>query len=85
MLRKLHKKMTHIKIYGSSCPDCTDTKLVVEKVIKENNFQATVEKVEDINQILNDSVFTIPAISVDGKIVIEGRCPTKDELVGFLG
>ncbi len=77
--------MTQIKIYGSSCPDCKDTKTVVEEVLKENDFNANVEKVEDITQILKDSVFTIPAISIDGTIVIEGRCPTKDELVGFLG
>ena len=77
--------MTQIKIYGSSCPDCKDTKVVVDEVIKENNFHANVEKIEDITQILKDSVFTIPAISIDGTIVIEGRCPTKDELVGFLG
>lgn len=76
--------MTQIKIYGSSCPDCKDTRLIVDEVLQENNFRANVEKVEDITQILNDSVFTIPAISIDGKIVVEGRCPTKGELIGFL-
>jgi len=76
--------MTQIKIYGSFCPDCNDTKIIVEEVLKENDFNAKVEKIEDITQILKDSIFTIPAISIDGTIVIEGRCPTKEELVGFL-
>ena len=76
--------MKEIKIYGSACPDCTDTKIVVQDVIKEHNIEAQVIRVENINDILKASIFTIPAISVDGEIISEGACPTKSFLESVL-
>ena len=76
--------MKEIKIYGSTCPDCTDTKLIVQDVIKEHNIEAKVIRIEDINAILKASIFSIPAVSVNGEIVFEGACPTKAFLESVL-
>lgn len=76
--------MKEIKIYGNTCSDCTDTKLVVESVIKENNIKAKVVRIESIDEILRDSIFTIPAVAVDGEIIFEGACPTKAFLESIL-
>lgn len=76
--------MKEIKIYGSACPDCTDTKNVVQDVVRENNIKANVIRVDSINEILRESIFTIPAVAVDGKIVFEGACPSKAFLESVL-
>lgn len=74
----------HIKILGTGCPKCQQTKAVVEEVIKENGLDATVEKVEDIMKIMEYNILSTPAVVVDEEICIKGRVPSKAEVLEFL-
>ena len=57
---------------------------MVETVIKEDNIIATVEKVEDIMEIMTFNVMTTPALVVDGVVTIKGRIPSKQEVLELL-
>jgi len=57
---------------------------VVSDVIAENNIDATIEKVEDIMEIMKYNVMTTPALVIDDVITIKGRIPSKDEVLSFL-
>lgn len=73
-----------IKILGTGCPKCKTMTGVVQDVIAEHNIDATVEKVEDIMEIMKFNVMTTPALVIDGEITIKGRVPSKDEVLSLL-
>lgn len=73
-----------IKVLGTGCPKCKTLTNMVETVIKEDNIIATVEKVEDIMEIMTFNVMTTPALVVDGVVIIKGRIPSKQEVLELL-
>ncbi|RLD74826.1 MAG: thioredoxin family protein [Bacteroidetes bacterium] len=73
-----------IKILGTGCPKCKQTTAIVEDVVKENNIDATIEKVEDIMKIMEYNVLSTPAIIIDEEITIKGRVPSKKEVLELL-
>ncbi|OYT14754.1 MAG: thioredoxin family protein [Bacteroidetes bacterium 4572_77] len=73
-----------IKILGTGCAKCKQTARLVNNVVSENNLDATVEKVEDIMDIMQYNVMSTPAIVVDEKVLIKGRVPSKQELLEIL-
>lgn len=73
-----------IKVLGTGCPKCKSMVNVVNEVISENNIVATVEKVEDIMEIMQYNVLSTPVLVVDEVITIKGRVPSKNEIIDFL-
>ena len=76
--------MTIIKILGTGCPKCKTMTSVVQDVVSENNIDATIEKVEDIMEIMKFNVMATPALVIDDVITIKGRVPSKDEVLALL-
>ncbi|MFZ1807456.1 MAG: thioredoxin family protein [Cyclobacteriaceae bacterium] len=73
-----------IKILGTGCAKCQSMTGVVKDVISENNIDATIEKVEDIEEIMKFNIMTTPALVIDDVITIKGRVPTKSEVLDLL-
>ncbi|CAM4230690.1 thioredoxin family protein [Zobellia nedashkovskayae] len=73
-----------IKILGTGCPKCQSMTGVVKDVISENNIDATIEKVEDIMEIMKYNVMSTPALVVDDVITIKGRVPSKEEVLALV-
>jgi small redox-active disulfide protein 2 len=76
--------MKKVKILGTGCPKCKRTTALVEEVVKETGVEATVEKVEDIMEIMKYNIMTTPAVVIDEEVTIKGRVPSKSELVELL-
>ena len=74
-----------IKVLGSGCAKCKTTYEMIEKIVKENQIDATLSKVEDIVELLNYGVMTTPAIVVDGEVKLKGHVPTESEIKKMLG
>ena len=73
-----------IKILGTGCPKCQSMTGVVKDVISGNNIDATIEKVEDIMEIMKYNVMSTPALVVDDVITIKGRVPSKEEVLALV-
>ncbi|MCI2227700.1 thioredoxin family protein [Polaribacter sp. MSW13] len=73
-----------IKILGTGCPKCQSMTAVIKDVVSENKIDATIEKVEDIMEIMKFNVMTTPALVIDNVITIKGRVPSKDEVLALL-
>jgi len=69
-----------IEILGSGCPKCKATEEIVKKVVKRLGIKAEVSHLYDMNKIIEYGVMMTPAISIDGKIRIEGKIPREDEI-----
>ncbi len=74
-----------IKVLGTGCAKCKTTYQAIEKVIKENNLDVKLTKVEDIVEILNSGVMATPAVVVDGTVKMKGRVPPDNEVKQILG
>ncbi len=73
-----------IKILGTGCAKCQSMTGVVKEVTSENNIEATIEKVEDIMEIMKYNILTTPALVIDDVITIKGRVPSKAEVLALL-
>ena len=73
-----------IKILGTGCPNCKRAEAVIKTVVAELNADVTIEKVEDIQDIMTYDVMSTPAIVIDEKVVIKGRVPSFDEIKNLL-
>ena len=76
--------MKIIKILGTGCPKCKSTTALVEEVVKENNIEAKIIKVEDIMEIMEYNVLSTPVLVIDEKITVKGRVPKKEEVIELL-
>ncbi len=73
-----------IQVLGSGCAKCIKLTENVNKVIKEMNLDADVEKVTDIDEIMNFGVMMTPALAIDGEVKSAGKLLTPDEIKRFL-
>lgn len=70
---------------GPGCAKCKTAYNVVEKVIKENNLEVSLTKVDDIMEMMSYNILSTPAIVVDGEVKIKGRVPKENEIKELLG
>ncbi len=73
-----------IQILGTGCSKCGKTQEIVQKVVEQEGLNATIEKVEDIVEIMKFDVMTTPAVVVDGQVKIKGKVPTEAEVLNAL-
>ena len=66
-----------IKVLGPGCAKCKTTYNVIEKVIKENNLDVKLTKVDDIMET--------PAVVVDEVVKMKGQVPTESDVKKLLG
>lgn len=69
-----------IQVLGTGCPKCRETVARVERAVRETGVDATVEKVEKIQDIVAFGILATPAVAVDGTVRISGRLPTVEEV-----
>ena len=73
----------HIKVLGSGCAACKQLETVVREVVAESGIDATVEKVEDMQQIMSYNVLSTPVLVVDEEVKCSGRIPSREEIEGY--
>lgn len=74
-----------IKVLGPGCAKCKTTYNVIEKVIKENNLDVKLTKVDDIMEMVSYSIMTTPAVVVDEVVKMKGQVPTESDVKKLLG
>ena len=85
MFNSLHLGVMEIKILGTGCSKCKTTYNVVEKVIKDNNLDVALTKVDDIMEMMSYNILSTPAVVVNGEVKIKGRVPSETEIKELLG
>ena len=76
--------MKSIKILGPGCPKCKTTYENVLKALDSLQLEADVEKVEDMEEMLQYNVLTTPALLIDDTIHIKGRVAQVSEVKELL-
>ena len=76
--------MNIIKVYGSCCANCKRLEAMCTEVIQENNIDASIEKVTDIQEIMKTGILSTPGLEINGKMVSSGKLPTKSTLAHWI-
>ncbi|MCI6051084.1 thioredoxin family protein [Phocaeicola plebeius] len=74
-----------IKVLGPGCAKCKTTYNVIEKVIKENNLDVKLTKVDDIMEMVSYNIMKTPAVVVDEVVKMKGQVPTESDVKKLLG
>lgn len=78
-------KVSEVLVLGPGCAKCKETYKVVERIIRENNLDVKLSKIEDIAEMMSYNIMTTPAVVVDGAVKIKGHVPSADEVKKVLG
>ena len=74
----------NIKVLGSGCVKCKKLYANVEAALKESQIEATLEKVEDINQIIDYGVMMTPGLVIDEKVVSVGKVISSKNIITLI-
>ncbi|MBU0562689.1 MAG: TM0996/MTH895 family glutaredoxin-like protein [Gammaproteobacteria bacterium] len=74
-----------LTVYGSGCAKCQQLSANAEAAARRLGLEFEVEKVTDVNAIIDAGVIRTPALAVDEEIVVEGKVPSSDEIEQLLG
>jgi len=69
-----------IKILGSGCANCKKLEANARKAVKEMGVEATIEKVQDIQAIMEYEVMKTPALVIDEQVKGMGRVLSPEEI-----
>jgi len=73
-----------IKVLGTGCAKCDSLVKAVKEAVAQKGIEASVEKVDDIMQIMSFGVMTTPALVIDGKVVVKGKVPSVKDIIEML-
>lgn len=76
--------MNKIQILGTGCTKCKKLAELAEQAAREMNIPFELEKVTDLNDIMNFGVLVTPALVIDGEVKIAGRLPKVDDIKKML-
>jgi len=77
--------MKQIKVLGTGCATCKQLEKLVRQAVEETATDATIEKVEDIQDIIAYNVMSTPALVIDEEVRSAGRVPSIEELKQLIG
>jgi small redox-active disulfide protein 2 len=69
-----------IKVLGPGCVKCTTTYQNVITALAETGIEATVTKIEDLEEMMQYNVLTTPVLMIDGVAKIKGRIADIKEI-----
>lgn len=74
-----------IKVLGTGCPSCRKLDANVRAAISEAGIEASVEKVEDLQKIMEYGVMSTPALVIDEKVVSKGKVLSVGDIRKLIG
>jgi small redox-active disulfide protein 2 len=72
--------MTTLEVLGMGCRSCVGLLKNTEEAVRQEGRNDTVTKVSDYSRILVLDPWALPALAIDGKVVIAGRIATPAEI-----
>lgn len=73
-----------IKVLGTGCAKCKKLEANTKKAVEMLGIDATIEKVEDIQDIMAYNVMSTPALVVDEDVKIFGKLASPKEIMALL-
>ncbi|MBK7500759.1 MAG: thioredoxin family protein [Ignavibacteriales bacterium] len=76
--------MVSVKVLGTGCKKCQNLENKVRELVASNNINATVEKVTDIQEMINYGIMMTPGLIINEKVKSFGIIPKDDQIINWL-
>jgi len=76
--------MLTLKVLGPGCENCERMEQLAQKIVDDLGIEANIEKITDMNQIIEYGVLTTPGLIVGDELVVSGRVPTEAEMAVWI-
>ena len=73
-----------IQVLGTGCQKCEKLAESVEKAVAELNLDCEIEKITDLNKIMEFGVMLTPALVIAGEVKVVGKVPSVAALKKLL-
>lgn len=73
-----------IKVLTTEYCNCSSFASHVQQVVDTAGIDASVETIEDIQEIMSYGVMSSPALVIDGEVKVAGRVPSPEEIADLL-
>lgn len=73
-----------VKVLGTGCANCRNTIALIEQVAKDKGVAVTLDKVEELREIMSYGVMSTPGVVIDGKVVHAGGVPSRAKVEQWL-
>lgn len=77
-----------IEVFGPGCAKCKQTATIMALAVERSGRPAGdvhVQKIEDLRLAAMRGIMATPAVAIDGRLVSQGKVPTVDEALGWMG
>lgn len=72
--------MKKLQILGSGCQRCNKLAEQTKEAAESLGIEYEIEKVTDIQKIMEFGVMMTPALAVDGEVKVTGKVPPVDDI-----
>ena len=72
--------MLKIKVLGGGCTNCVVTYKLIKEIALEEGREITLEKVEEMQDIMAYDILATPAVVIDEVVVHRGSVPLPDQV-----
>ncbi|NVZ10486.1 thioredoxin family protein [Allochromatium humboldtianum] len=72
--------MKHVKILGTGCRNCQTTLSLVEEVARAQGVEIELEKVDQIQDIMQYRLMATPGVVIDEEVVHAGGVPDRKKI-----
>lgn len=76
--------MVSVKILGTGCKKCQTLESKVRDLVTRNGIDAVVEKVTDIQEMVNYGIMMTPGLIINEKVKSYGIIPKDDQILKWL-
>jgi small redox-active disulfide protein 2 len=73
-----------IQILGTGCPKCKTLEANARQAIEAGKIDATIEKVTEIDKIMEMGVMITPALAIDGDVKVSGKVLNKNQILALI-
>ncbi|HSN61518.1 MAG TPA: MTH895/ArsE family thioredoxin-like protein [Ferruginibacter sp.] len=69
-----------VQVYGTGCANCQALEKTAQKAIDELGMDVEVEKIEDMEKILEAGLLSVYGFAVEGEMKSMGLVPSVEEI-----
>ncbi len=69
-----------LKVLGTGCANCRNTIALIEQVAQAKGTPVTVQKVQELRDIMSYGVMSTPGVVINGKVVHAGGVPSREKV-----
>jgi small redox-active disulfide protein 2 len=73
-----------IKILGVGCSRCRKLESIVKELVSQNNIDAEIEKVTNIQEMMNYGIMATPGLVINEKLKSSGIIPKNEQILSWI-